>query len=345
MRRAEKESAEPLWERIERNNAKLAFYIGVFIVAWAAGVEVAIVFPIAVFAWYLGLHSEQTGVFWPFMAWGGAVALMAGSIWAAFATTRSDGSVLAQLRAVRVPTGALPETKSALHDMSIAAGLPFPPPLFVLDTCSINAFVVGRKPESAVAGVTTGMLKSLPAAEQRAVFANLMARLRDGDVFVATVAASLMSPAWVWRNHDLDAHNDALFDPASAYGEERVAAAEAAAVRGAGPLLLAAGAMAFLGVFVTELLYAAQMQQQILTSEAADARGMMLLKEPHDMLAALERVVPEDNYVATAGSALAPLFFCWTGTAYIGEQDPEMRRVRRLRETLGAAAVGESGAS
>jgi hypothetical protein len=76
------------------------------------------------------------------------------------------------------------------------------------------------------------------------------------------------------------------------------------------------------------------MEQQLLTSEAADAEGMLLLKVPHDMLATLEHVVPEDNFVPTAGSALAPLFFCWAGAAYISYEDPEMRRVARLRETL-----------
>lgn len=62
------------------------------------------------------------------------------------------------------------------------------------------------------------------------------------------------------------------------------------------------------------------MEQQLLPFEAADAEGMLLLKVPHDMLATLEHVVPEDNYVATA--------------AYISYEDPEMRRVARLRETL-----------
>jgi hypothetical protein len=63
---------------------------------------------------------------------------------------------------------------------------------------------------------------------------------------------------------------------------------------------------------------------------------MLLLKEPRDMLRTLERTIPDDNFIARAGASLAPLFFCWTGTAYLDERDPEMRRVARLRETLGA---------
>ncbi len=71
-------------------------------------------------------------------------------------------------------------------------------------------------------------------------------------------------------------------------------------------------------------------------AEKADAEGMLLLKDPRSMLHAIENVLERDNHVPTAGDAYSQLFFCWAGFGFAPEQDPEMRRVARLRETLGA---------
>ena len=51
---------------------------------------------------------------------------------------------------------------------------------------------------------------------------------------------------------------------------------------------------------------------------------------------AIEHVLERNNHVPAAGDAYSQLFFCWAGFGFAPEQDPEMRRVARLRETLGA---------
>lgn len=316
--------SEPLWDRIDRNRVKMAFFIAAFIAALALSAEILVVLPLAVVAFALSRGS---------LAVAGSVAVMGvplsfaiAVVWVSWALSTGERHILARLGAERVPTGELPETKRALHDMSLAAGFTYPPPLYVLDDPALNAFALGGKPERTAIGVTSGLLKSLSVDEQRAVFANLFARLRDGDVRVATVVSSLMAPVWAWRTRGFRGAEDELIPDE----DEQSKSAEPGAF-GCLPVLV----LYVAGVIVSEFLYFGQMQQQILTSEAADARGMLLLKEPRAMLTALEVTVPADNEVVCAGAALAPLFFCWTGTAYSDERDPEMRRVERLRETLG----------
>jgi len=69
---------------------------------------------------------------------------------------------------------------------------------------------------------------------------------------------------------------------------------------------------------------------------------MLLLKDPSAMLSALQRCVALDNVVPSAGAAYAQLFYCWTGDSTNDEEDPEWRRVARLREVLGVEGWAHS---
>ena len=91
-----------------------------------------------------------------------------------------------------------------------------------------------------------------------------------------------------------------------------------------------------LAVVFTELLSWYSRDAVWRMAEKADAEGMMLLKDPRSMLRAIEHVLERNNHVPTAGDAYSQLFFCWAGFGFAPEDDPEMRRVSRLRETLGA---------
>jgi hypothetical protein len=72
----------------------------------------------------------------------------------------------------------LPTAQSALEDMSLAAGVPVPA-LHVLETGAVNAFLVADG-FTVVVGITRGLAVALSVDEQRAVFADLLARLTVG---------------------------------------------------------------------------------------------------------------------------------------------------------------------
>ena len=77
----------------------------------------------------------------------------------------------------------------------------------------------------------------------------------------------------------------------------------------------------------------------LVAAEKADAEGMLLLKDPEQMLAGLENVLQANNTVPGAGEAYSGLFFCWAGFGYAPGDDPEMQRIGRLREVLGASGA------
>jgi hypothetical protein len=92
-------------------------------------------------------------------------------------------------------------------------------------------------------------------------------------------------------------------------------------------------------IVITEFLLAGHQRSTMLTAEKADAEGMLLLKDPHDMLGALEKVLEADNTVPMAGEAHSALFYCWAGFGYAPEDDPEFQRLARLREVLGVEGL------
>jgi hypothetical protein len=171
------------------------------------------------------------------------------------------------------------------------------------------------------------MIERIDADEQRAVFANLLARVLSGDTLWATAVSALMGPIWAMRDFDL------AYDPVDPLADAR---------SGGKPRKPADDqrASAFLvygmAVVVTELLSWYHRRAAWAAAEKADAEGMLLLKDPRAMLRALENVLERNNHVPTAGDAYSQLFFCWAGYGFAPENDPEMRRVPHLRETLGA---------
>ena len=257
---------------------------------------------------------------------GFAISLAATTVWSLVRLSTSEMRLLKRLGARMPAGGTLLPTKSALRDMALAAGLPRTPQLYVLDTPGVNAFVLGRSVERVRIGVTRGLLERTGPDVQRAVFANLIARVLTLDTLWATAVSALMGPIWAVRDADFRRDNE---EPDLEAGATRAAAARD---QGAGLALLG---YAFV-VIVTELLAWYHREAAWSAAEKADAEGMLLLKDPRWMLRGIEEVLERDNHVLAAGDAYSQLFFCWAGFGFAPEDDPEMRRVARLREALGA---------
>jgi Zn-dependent protease with chaperone function len=329
---------EPLWDRIERNRLRVGIFIAAFVAAAAvsAGILVTI---IGIFLGVVLVAPSGTAQYFHSLPWIVAATLAGGAFGAGvYVGSQLNGPhrrLPGHFGAVPSDVGTLLPTKSALHDMAIAAGLAHSLALWVIeDSDRINAFVLGTHEEDAVVGVTQGFATRLSTDDQRAVFANLMARLRDGDAVWATVVAAIMGPIWGSRSARFKAE-DSDSDVEEVATQVFVTDSSAAAV----PLFV----LGMLGVVVTEVLMRGHERAARASAEKGDAEGMLLLKDPAQMLDALGHVLEADNTVPAAGDAYSMLFYCWAGFGYAPEDDPEMERIPRLREVLGAAAACTSG--
>ena len=343
MEPAPASTAQPLWTRVDRDRWRLvALVFEVCLSIAACGAVVA--FLLVMIAVALGAPAPgSSGWDGPSIAaavaWATWAVFLLALAWALWTLSRADRTVLGRLGAVRVPVGALPELKGVLKDMGLAAGYSPAPEPWVLPFDSINACAVARGRKRPAVAFTRGFVEKLPPAEQRAVFANLLARLASGDAAWGTGAFALMAPVFAMRDRDLSGENDALFQPTKP-SEEQLAwlgtSDEECEQDVSGALVI--GFLFYLPlVVVTEVLASAHQRNALVVAESADALGMLLLKDPREMMRALKRVLPSDNMIPVSGSALGIIFYAWPGwDAPIGEEDPELRRVARLREVLGA---------
>ncbi len=102
----------------------------------------------------------------------------------------SDRMVLAMYRARELPYEANPRLHDTVKRLSLAAGIP-QPRLYVVPQPSLNAFATGRNPAHAVVAVTEGLLAHLNPEELEGVLAHELAHVKNRDILVGTVAATV----------------------------------------------------------------------------------------------------------------------------------------------------------
>lgn len=343
---------EPLWDRVDRNRIELAIFLTLFFTGMTIALAALLLVTAAAITLALMIVAAEAGqvdlsmrVYSLVSDWFPvALVLSAGVVagYMAWALGRDERWFARRMEAALAPRGDLLDTKYALKDMAIASGFDVAPALYVLETPNVNAFVFQHRRRRAIVGVTRGLVTRLTNDEQRAVFANLMARLRAGDMLWASAVTALMSPLWHFYEKPLGDAEVVKFkerlDPQT--GTRHLQPVGADAVLFSPAVALPLFALASVFVVVSELLAFGHRRSQLHHAEVADGEGMLLLKDPRSMLSALEKSVRFNNYVPTAGPGMAQLFYAWTGDGSTNdEEDPENARVSRLREVLGVEGM------
>jgi Zn-dependent protease with chaperone function len=330
---------ETLQARVAGNRWKFVAFTVAYVAAVAGSISSAVLLLVVL----MPLITQSAGVAFAVLAQFPLIAkvtvaasVLAVSVWAGAALARCERTLLGRLGAEVPRPGTLEVTRSALKDMSLAAGFEHSPRLYVIETDRVNAFVLGRTRARAVVGVTRGFAERLSREDQRAVFANLLARVLSGDTLWATAVSALAGPVWALRDADLRRPQSTIAEDEAG---ESANAIRTVSARHIGPPLLGWWIFQTFVVVVTEVLAYWHQELAWRAAEKADAEGMLLLRDPREMLAALENVLARNNHVPSAGDAYSQLFYCWSGFGFAPESDPEARRVARLREVLGAEGL------
>lgn len=364
---------EPLWIRVDRNRARLAVFVVLYVAGSAALLSAALVaLPGYLIAWGLGSA--------------GVVDLEAWLVWvpravaASFAVMLAAGALISAVRLAnahdwvrnRFAAGPLPDGEgalvSAVEEMSLAAGLAQPPELMLLDSDSVNACAIGTTRERPALGFTRGFLTRLDAEEQRAVVATLIARICAGDILFGTALAALMGPLKAVRTagkggagvlaavgdgcggadgcgdgcSDLDGCGDGCSGLGDLGGDDSAGCFAALGIALFLALVAAITYAAVVGAAWIVTAWGRVLHRQ--SYEKADAEGMLLLKDPAPMLSALRAAVTASNEVGDGDFSYDGIFYVPTSGTRRIEPD-ERRRFDRLREVLGvegaAAVLGE----
>lgn len=334
------ERVETLWQRVDGNRVRFLMFTTLFI--WVVSLLISLVVAFGAAAAMICVIAETDPnaiIVLPRVAGASfALSLLLTTVWVLFRLSRSERWLVKRLGARITAKGEFSPVKGVLKDITIASGFKHSPPLYFIDTTRVNAFALGRSHDRAVLGITRGFVERLTADQQRAVFANLMARIVTLDTLWATAVSALMGPIWAMREQDFKRDDTALLQKPDTHTPMTLPEAKPSSSDGAALVGIAVYGVA---VVVTEVLSWWHQKAAWMAAEKADAEGMMLLKDPRSMLSALEYVLDCNNHVTTAGDAYSQLFYCWAGFGFAPEDDPEYQRVAHLREVLGAEGLAQ----
>lgn len=102
----------------------------------------------------------------------------------------SDRIALSSARAKPIAPGELPNVESIVSSLAQRERMPMPS-LYLIDSPQPNAFATGRSPKKSAVAVTTGILDVLDYQELEGVLAHELAHVKNRDVLIATIAATI----------------------------------------------------------------------------------------------------------------------------------------------------------
>jgi heat shock protein HtpX len=108
----------------------------------------------------------------------------------------SDKLVLRMYRAQEIGPEQSPELFELVRNLSRTADLPMPK-IYLVPDDSPNAFATGRNPQHAVVAVTRGLLNLLTRQELAGVLAHELAHVRNRDILIGSIAATLSGAVMV----------------------------------------------------------------------------------------------------------------------------------------------------
>lgn len=221
----------------------------------------------------------------------GAVGLLAfGLAYGLFAWWNAGRMIGALTHATPLQKSDDPELYRLVENVSIAAGLPATPPVYLVDDPAPNAFAAGSRPSSVYVGVTSGLRRLMPTRELEAVLAHEISHIRNRDVRLMTLAAVLVGV--VAMISDL-AFRIAFFGGGRGKSDRN-------------PLQLVAALVALVLAPLAAVLL--QMALSRRREFLADASAAAILNDPEAMALALRRLQLDPREVAYADRATAHLF-------------------------------------
>ena len=128
-----------------------------------------------------GAIGGQSGMIFGFVL---AILMNFGSYWF------SDRIALRMAGAHEVSEQEAPELHQIVAALAREAGLP-KPRVAIIEADAPNAFATGRNPQNGVVAVTTGIMRILNQRELAAVIAHELGHIRNRDILISAIAATL----------------------------------------------------------------------------------------------------------------------------------------------------------
>ena len=224
------------------------------------------------------------------------VALLIAAALSYYSYRYGDRLVLRASRARPVSHEEEPRLHNIVEGLALAAGLP-KPTVYVVPESAPNAFATGRDPEHSSIAVTQGLLEKMNRVELEGVIGHEMSHIRDRDILLGTVVATLVGAVvliaefmlrWFW------------------WGGGRLGRGRDREGGQGFAILFALGIVfAILAPFFAQIIKMAMSRRR---EYLADAEGALLTRYPPGLASALRKIAADNTPMRVANNATAHLW-------------------------------------
>jgi len=272
-----------MYEQIRRNRRASWLLMGMVVALLAA-------LGYAIGAAWIGGTSGGLGLLGVF----GIVAIA----WSVIGYYTGDRLVLAVSGARQVTHDDAPQLYNVVEEMTIAAGLPQVPAVYIIEDPAPNAFATGRDPKHASVAVTGGLLGMMDREELQGVVAHELSHVRNYDIRFATLVGILVGMIALVADFFL---RFSFFSGMGGRGRrDSGSGGDANAI-----FMVVAIALAILAPLAA---YAVQFAISRKREYLADATGVQLTRNPLGLARALNVIAADPDSLRTANRATAHLY-------------------------------------
>jgi heat shock protein HtpX len=190
-----------------------------------------------------------------------------------------------------------PRLHNVVEGLAIAGGVP-KPAVYVVPERAPNAFATGPNPEHASIAVTQGLLDTMDRVELEGVIGHEMSHIRDRDILLGTVVATLVGSVVLISEFMLRWFFwGGMFGGRSRDNEGGGGGFAVLAVLGI--------ILAILAPLFAQLIRLAMSRRR---EYLADAEGVLLTRYPPGLIAALKKITVDNTPMRSANNATAHLW-------------------------------------
>ena len=268
-----------MWEQIRSNrlrSAVLIVFMGLLLMA--VGYVIGIYF----------LGNALGGLFIAAIVWG---------VMSLTAFFQGDSIILSVSGAHKLEKADDPPLFNVVEEISIAAGLPKVPDIYIVNDPSLNAFATGRDPKKAVLAITSGLRQKLNRDELQGVMAHEIGHIKNGDVLFMAIASVMLGAIVILSWYA----SRAMF-----WGGGRRSSRDNEGGGGAQAVIMILGiVLLVLAPIFAQLIYLATSRKR---EYLADASSALYTRYPEGLASALEKLADSGIPVKAANQATAPMY-------------------------------------
>lgn len=237
--------------------------------------------------------------FWHRPLAGLAIALAVWFVLALVTWFQGDAMILSASGAHRIEKKDHPVLFDVVEEMTIAAGLPKTPDVYILDTEAPNAFATGRSPERAKIAVTAGLLERLDRDELQGVVGHEIGHVANRDVLYMMFATVMLGAIVMLADVGFYTF---LFGGA---GGGRRTSSSGGGGQAQAIMMVVTLVLVILAPILAQLLYFALSRRREYLADASSAR---YTRYPEGLASALEKIASNTVPMPRANRATAGLY-------------------------------------